>query len=534
MLKKILCFFIVIVVFSSISFAEEDIYKDFYTISNKKIISESNERVVVSFDITNKTSNYYPELYFTPMLKISDEDGLFFSNYYRFSPTKISLDKNEVKTLAFKLDMPKELPNRKYMITVEQSTLTFKLSVASINFLLNNVTGEGKFVDSLGEYWKLRSGELVLPGTGPNVTSASLPTIYLTLKNNFSYNKNIYPHYVIYRRSPIFEPTPIYDRFGDGIEINAGETKEIFLNVPEEFATPESYLLNLSFEDEAGSQISNVFDFRYVIKGASAKINSIELENGKIKTYVYGPADGNQLDVKLGINVYDENGGIIKQVEQDVNIGGEEEFFVTDIGNISQRKVYVQASISKSEEVLALKQEEIEVVRKTATETLTDIVGTKYEEAVKVLNGLGVINGYPDNTFKPGNQITRAEFSTIVTKLLDLELSENEEIIFYDTADHWAKPYINRIYKEGLVSGYPDGSFGPQNNVTYAEALTILVNALGYKAEANSSDMEWPNNYIVKALRLGLKNDVDIKDYMTPANRGDISILTLNTYLLKK
>ena len=163
---------------------------------------------------------------------------------------------------------------------------------------------------------------------------------------------------------------------------------------------------------------------------------------------------------------------------------------------------------------------------------MSDIVGTKYENAVKVLNGLGIINGYPDNTFKPENQITRAEYAAIVTKLLNMDVSEDQDVIFADVENHWAKPYINRIYKEGLVSGYPDGTFGPQNNVTYAEAITILVNALGYRNEVNKTGVPWPYNYIDKALDLDLNKDIEAFDFTAPSNRGDVSILTLNTYLL--
>lgn len=536
MLKKVLCFLVMIVLCGSVSFAEEDIYKDFYTVSNSRIISENDERVVISFDITNKTSNYYSELYFAPILKVNGEGTFenFYSPYYNFEITKFSLNPNEEKTITLNLKLPEKLPNKKYAISISLYTSTHRLDQLSKTFLLEEKDGENGFLEnSLGEaYWYLSNRTYVKANTGPNVSIDDMPLAYLKLKSNFDTEKTFYPHYVVYERSDIYNPTPIFDKYGEeGVKFWPGEVSALVIEVPK-FSKPESYLLKLNFVDENGVAISNLFDYRYVIIGEGAKINSIDLDNNIIKTYIYGPADRTELNVKFDISVYDENNILIKQEQQNITIGGEQDCFTTNIGSTSSKKITVEAKVSSNGNVLASKREEIEVEKNNGSKMLSDIVGTKYENAVKVLNGLGIINGYPDNTFKPGNQITRAEYSTIVTKLLNMDVSEDQDVIFSDVENHWAKPYINRIYKEGLVSGYPDGSFGPQNNVTYAEAVTILVNALEYRNEVNSTGISWPYNYINKALELNLFNNLDMVEYMTPANRGDISILTLNTYLL--
>ncbi len=540
MLKKVLCFLVMIVICSNISFAvEEDIYKDFYTISNKQVVSQNNERVIISFDITNKTSNYYPELYFTPTLKISGEEGVldnFYLDYYKFDATKFSLEANETKLITLNLKLPKNMPRRNYLLSLTIYTITHRVSDMQIDFSLNNKYGtEDGFIDSknLMPSLKLKDGSHVRSDFGPNVSIDELPQMYLKLKSNFSENKKVYPHYVIYERSKIYNPKSIYNKYGEAVEFKPGEIKELFLDLPG-YLIPESYELVLNFTDEEGNAISNLFEFRYVIKGESAKINSIVLEKNNVKTYIYGPADRTTLDVKFKISVYDENDNLIKTEEKNIKIGGEEACFITDIGSINSKKIKVDAKVSTDKRVLVSKIEEIEVERKAGNKIFSDIIGTKYEEAVKILNGLGIINGYPDNTFKPENQITRAEFSTIVTKLLNLDISDDEDIIFNDVENHWAKPYINKIYRKGLVSGYPDGTFKPQNNITYAEAITILVNGLGYRNEVNKSGIGWPYNYINKARELDLGRNLDIADYMVPANRGDISILTLNAYLLKE
>jgi len=116
---------------------------------------------------------------------------------------------------------------------------------------------------------------------------------------------------------------------------------------------------------------------------------------------------------------------------------------------------------------------------------------------------------------------------------MDLEISDEDTKAFSDISDHWAKSYINVLNKNGFVSGYPDGTFGPGNNVTYQEALTILLNSLGYKNAVNESSDTWPYNYIMKAMELGLTRDVNIENFSKPANRGDIAIMALKAYSLK-
>ena len=124
--------------------------------------------------------------------------------------------------------------------------------------------------------------------------------------------------------------------------------------------------------------------------------------------------------------------------------------------------------------------------------SFSDIEGTKYEEAVEKLVALDTIEGYEDGTFKPGNEITRAELATIITFILGLQdaadLAKYNESQFSDVASGaWYTGYINIAANENVVSGYPDGTFKPSEKVSYSEAVTMLVNADGtpklYKGE---------------------------------------------------
>ena len=163
----------------------------------------------------------------------------------------------------------------------------------------------------------------------------------------------------------------------------------------------------------------------------------------------------------------------------------------------------------------------------------TDVEGTKYEESVEKLMALDIIKGYEDGTFKPEDTISRAEFATIVTYLIGLqdaaELSKNVDSKFPDVkTNEWYTGFINIASNEGIIKGYPDGTFRPDADVTYAEAITMLVQALGMGAVTDANGT-WPSNYLAKASQIGITEDVDGVDGNAKAIRGDVAIMSFNT-----
>ena len=101
--------------------------------------------------------------------------------------------------------------------------------------------------------------------------------------------------------------------------------------------------------------------------------------------------------------------------------------------------------------------------------------GEWYTEAVKTLASKGVIKGYPDGTFRPNAPITRSEFVTMLSRFTSIS---SGEMIFTDIpSNHWAYQYIVSATSKGWINGYPDGTFRPEQNITRAEA-TKVTNAL--------------------------------------------------------
>jgi hypothetical protein len=156
---------------------------------------------------------------------------------------------------------------------------------------------------------------------------------------------------------------------------------------------------------------------------------------------------------------------------------------------------------------------------------LSDIAGEDFEDAVNVLTELGVIKGYPDGTYKPDNIVTRAEMAVIVVSALGLADYATGTAKFSDMAGHWSNPYVAYATSLGVISGYPDGTFKPDKTVSYDEAATMLVAALGYNADSLVGT--WPANFVTKAKTLGILDG--IKAGAAGANRGDIAIMAYQT-----
>lgn len=104
-----------------------------------------------------------------------------------------------------------------------------------------------------------------------------------------------------------------------------------------------------------------------------------------------------------------------------------------------------------------------------------DIAGHWAEKEIQALTAKGLIKGYPDETFKPEQPITRAEFVAMVVRALGLEM-EGEKT-FSDTANHWAKDVVSTAYEHGIITGYNAMTFGPDDPITREQMAVIMVKA---------------------------------------------------------
>ena len=123
-----------------------------------------------------------------------------------------------------------------------------------------------------------------------------------------------------------------------------------------------------------------------------------------------------------------------------------------------------------------------------------------------------IIKGYPDGTFKPENPVTRAEFAKMALLSLGLKEEKPENPTFPDVPkDHWAYSYVEGAVKAGLIKGYPDGTFKPDGQVTKAEEMAVIVRGKkweeGTPSEFHFSDCQadaWFAAYVETALAQGI------------------------------
>ena len=96
----------------------------------------------------------------------------------------------------------------------------------------------------------------------------------------------------------------------------------------------------------------------------------------------------------------------------------------------------------------------------SSAKTMEDIVGTEYEKPVNVLNAIGIMKGYEDGKFMPDNTITRKEFAAVIVRFLGLESTAQSikgESAFNDVNESdWAIGYIKLNYEMGIINGYGD------------------------------------------------------------------------------
>lgn len=149
------------------------------------------------------------------------------------------------------------------------------------------------------------------------------------------------------------------------------------------------------------------------------------------------------------------------------------------------------------------------------------------EVAVGVLSGYEIIQGYPDQSFRPERIVTRAEMAKVVTVAAGYnEFSKNMTSVYEDMHGHWAESYVELADVLGIVKGISPSTYGPDNLIKFEEAYTMILRLLGYTDESLIG--RWPSNYHDKALELNLFENIDSN--VEFASRRDISIMLYNAF----
>lgn len=156
---------------------------------------------------------------------------------------------------------------------------------------------------------------------------------------------------------------------------------------------------------------------------------------------------------------------------------------------------------------------------------------TTVGEAVGILSNLGILTGFEDGTFKPDETVTRAQMAAIVCRTLGYESQAKSSAgttIFNDVpGDHWAAGYINVAQSLNIINGYGDGNFGPEDKVTYEQAVKMIVCALNYDLVAQAKG-GYPTGYLSVASSEGITKSANGK-VGDAAKRSTVAVLVYNS-----
>ena len=165
-----------------------------------------------------------------------------------------------------------------------------------------------------------------------------------------------------------------------------------------------------------------------------------------------------------------------------------------------------------------------------------DKVNASYAEAVDVLSGMKVFQGYPDGSFQPEGSITRAEVAAIVYRLYTADVADKQASLYatYNkftdmNGAAWAAGYIGYCANAGLIKGYDAKTFGPADKVTGYQALAMILRAVGYDKNDEFTGAQWQLRVASTAQQLGILKNVKGVDLNAAASRELVAELLFRT-----
>ena len=157
-----------------------------------------------------------------------------------------------------------------------------------------------------------------------------------------------------------------------------------------------------------------------------------------------------------------------------------------------------------------------------------DVSSKNNQEAIEVLQAVGVMTGDENGKFNPDANVTRNEMAVIMSNMLDYKVSNYAGTAPFTDVPSWAEPYVAACYTHGIISGYDAKTFGGSDSVTAAQAALMMMKALGYFQYQSDFGEDWQMATIREANKIDLYKDVNATA-VAPMTRNDVAQLALNT-----
>lgn len=163
-----------------------------------------------------------------------------------------------------------------------------------------------------------------------------------------------------------------------------------------------------------------------------------------------------------------------------------------------------------------------------------DITDEDTAKVVYTLEGMGLVSGTSATKYSPAITLTRAQVCTMMVRAMGLEKAvdsyKNQNLFTDVKVGMWHSGYVNLAYREGIIKGYGNGKFGPDDTVTYGQFITIVLRLLGY-TESDIGKV-WPADYIVFASDKELDEGVELSAN-DAISRADAAKLLYNAVMSK-
>lgn len=153
----------------------------------------------------------------------------------------------------------------------------------------------------------------------------------------------------------------------------------------------------------------------------------------------------------------------------------------------------------------------------------------KNYEAIETLEVLDLVAGYDNKNFGPEDVLSRAQLCAMMVRAIygdDIHYSADN--VFTDVpVTHWAREFVDTAYRAGLMKGYGNGFFGPDDKLTYTQTARVILTALGY------GDLTWPVGVNAVAHELSLFDNVKVADYDAGCTRAHAAQMIYNAFDLE-
>ncbi|MEI6309212.1 MAG: S-layer homology domain-containing protein [bacterium] len=206
------------------------------------------------------------------------------------------------------------------------------------------------------------------------------------------------------------------------------------------------------------------------------------------------------------------------------------------LATLTGGQVFTADEAAKVPEVIA------SVISTAVTEVsrvFSDISGHWAQKELEKLSKIGILKGFPDGFFKPDQNITRAQFAKVITIALRIPEVKPASPTFPDVAtNHWAYGYVEAAVKRGLLTGFPDGTFRPEDPVSKPQIAKIISQENGWTASPvtpSFSDIgkdHWAFPYVEGALKMGILRKPDPHINQSDTTFGDMSVTRAQSCVL--